>query len=155
MEQVAQAIESLRALGVQVAIDNFGMGYASLSYLRRLPTDHVKIGRFFVQDMLADRKDLEVVQAVIGLVHNFRRPVVADGVKTHLHGAALLSLGCDEGQGYGIARPMPAQDWPGWHARWRMPALWREALASVRQGEDVAALIERLRTRQELLARNA
>ncbi len=155
LEQAAQAIEALHALGVTVAIDDFGMGYASLGYLRRLPADHVKIDRSFVQDMLADREDLEVVQAVIGLAHNFRRQVVAEGVETDLHGAVLLSLGCDEGQGYGIARPMPAADWPAWYARWNMPALWREALASMRQGEDAQALIERLRAHHEARARAA
>lgn len=118
LEQAAATIERLRGLGVAVAIDDFGMGYASLGYLRRLPVDKVKIDRSFVMRMLDDRDDGQVVQAIIGLAHTFGRDVVAEGVEHDALAQALQRMGCDEGQGYGFARPMPASDWPAWWSGW-------------------------------------
>lgn len=146
LDQAAATIQALGAIGVTVAIDDFGMGYSSLGYLRRLPVDRVKIDRSFVMDMLTDHDDLEVVQAVIGLAHTFRRQVLAEGVETPVHGAMLLRLGCDEGQGYGIARPMPAGDWPAWHRQWQAPALWREWGNVEWPLEDLLSVVESMRT---------
>ncbi|TSE25608.1 putative signaling protein [Tepidimonas sediminis] len=134
LDQAARTIEQLRALGISVAIDDFGMGYASLGYLRRLPVDKVKIDRSFVMRMLDDADDRQVVQAIIGLAHTFGRTVVAEGVEHDGLARALRQMGCDEAQGYGVARPMPMADWPGWVERWRAaPPPW-EAPAAVSAG---------------------
>ena len=124
MAGVSQVIEACRAMGVMFALDDFGTGYSSLTYLKRLPVTLLKIDQSFVRDMLADPDDLAILQGVIGLARAFRREVIAEGVETRAHGDRLLELGCDLAQGYGIARPMPAADMPGWVTRWRAGALW-------------------------------
>ena len=106
------------------SLDDFGTGYSSLIYLRRLPATVLKIDRSFVRDMLWNAEDLALVEGVIGLAAAFRRTVIAEGVETAEHGGLLLKLGCDLAQGYGIARPMPADELPGWVRQWRPAATW-------------------------------
>ena len=122
--QISRLIEGCRALGVQFSLDDFGTGYSSLTYLRRLPASVLKIDQSFVRDMLWDSEDLAIVEGVIGLAAAFRRVVIAEGVETAEHGELLLRLGCDLAQGYGIARPMPAAELPGWIARWLPDPAW-------------------------------
>ena len=128
LSQVSERISECRRLGVQFAIDDFGTGYSSLSYLKQLPMQTLKIDRSFVRDMLDDPDDLAIVDGVVGLASAFRRRVIAEGVESVAHGTLLLHLGCDHGQGFGIGRPMPAEDIPGWIARWEFPKAWQEAI---------------------------
>jgi EAL domain-containing protein (putative c-di-GMP-specific phosphodiesterase class I) len=121
---VSQIMITCQALGVRFAIDDFGTGYSSLTYLKRLPAEVLKIDQSFVRDMLSDQDDLSIVQTVISLAAAFHRKVIAEGVETVAHGAALIPLGCELAQGYGIARPMPAQDFPAWAAQWRPDPSW-------------------------------
>ena len=121
---VSQVIESCRELGVLFALDDFGTGYSSLTYLRHLPVATLKIDRSFVRDMLDDPDDLAILKGVIGLAQAFRREVIAEGVETVAQGSALLALGCELGQGFGVARPMPADDLAGWMQHWRPDAAW-------------------------------
>jgi EAL domain-containing protein (putative c-di-GMP-specific phosphodiesterase class I) len=116
---VAQLFAECRKLGVSFALDDFGTGYSSLTYFRRLPADVLKIDQSFVRDMLEDPEDLAIVEGVIGLTQAFKRKVIAEGVETVEHGLALLLLGCDHAQGYGIARPMPAESLPAWIQNFR------------------------------------
>ncbi len=141
LEQAAQTVVDTRALGVSVAIDDFGAGYASLGYLRRLPVDVVKIDKSFVIDMLTDVDDLEVVQAVTGLARTFRRQVVAEGVETNAHGLLLMRLGCDLGQGYGISRPMPAERWVDWVHQYQPEPLWAEWVGVSWDTDDLPLLL--------------
>ncbi len=127
MAQVFQAILACQKLGVRFALDDFGTGYSSLTHLRHLPAEVIKIDQSFVRDMLDDPDDLAIVTGVIGLAAAFGREVIAEGVETTAHGLQLLALGCEMAQGYGIARPMPAADLPGWVARWRPDAAWTGA----------------------------
>ncbi|WP_054774727.1 EAL domain-containing protein [Methylogaea oryzae] len=101
-------------MGVSCALDDFGTGYSSLTYLRNLPAETLKIDQTFIRDMLVDEGDRSIVQGVIALAHTFGRKTVAEGVETVEHFQALLDLGCEIGQGYGIARPMPAEDFLAW-----------------------------------------
>ncbi|MBP8162943.1 MAG: EAL domain-containing protein, partial [Propionivibrio sp.] len=94
------------------------------TYLKQLPARMLKIDQSFVRGMLDDPNDLAIVNGVIGLASAFRRQVIAEGVETVAHGAKLLALGCELAQGYGIARPMPAADLPGWAASWKPDAVW-------------------------------
>ncbi|SCZ59320.1 EAL domain-containing protein [Thiohalomonas denitrificans] len=119
IRQVSVVLESCRKLGVSFALDDFGTGYASLGYLKKLPAQTLKIDQSFVRDMLTDSQDLAIVEGIIGLSRAFHRQVIAEGVETEEHGAALLQLGCDLGQGYGIARPMPGSDFPSWFEDYR------------------------------------
>jgi diguanylate cyclase (GGDEF)-like protein/PAS domain S-box-containing protein len=124
MEQVSQVIEECRKMGVKFALDDFGTGYSSLTYLKSLRVALLKIDQSFVRDMLEDPDDLAILQGVIGLAAAFKREVIAEGVETVAHGTALLRLGCTLAQGYGIARPMPANELPAWTATWQPDAAW-------------------------------
>jgi diguanylate cyclase (GGDEF)-like protein/PAS domain S-box-containing protein len=116
-----------QALGISFALDDFGTGYSSMSYLKRLPADMLKIDQSFVRNMLVDRDDLHLVSAVIGLAKSFGLGVIAEGVETVEHGAMLMRLGCDLVQGYGVARPMPADDVLSWVAGFDMAPIWQAA----------------------------
>jgi diguanylate cyclase (GGDEF)-like protein/PAS domain S-box-containing protein len=111
---VRDIIESCREIGVGFALDDFGTGYSSLSYLSRLPIDALKIDQSFVRDMLEDRGDMAIVQGIIALARAFDRQTVAEGIETEDHYRILLDMGCELGQGYGIARPMPASQMENW-----------------------------------------
>ncbi len=122
---VSQVMEACRAMGVTFALDDFGTGYSSLTYLKRLPVTLLKIDQSFVRNMQDDPDDLAILKGVIGLAQAFHRGVIAEGVETIGHGTALLALGCELAQGYGIARPMPAADFAAWVAKWQPDAVWR------------------------------
>ena len=85
----------------------------------------LKIDQSFVHDMLDNADDLAILEGVIGLAAAFKREVIAEGVETVAHGTALLQLGCDLAQGYGIARPMPADALPAWVSTWRPDPAWQ------------------------------
>ncbi|MBV5299778.1 MAG: EAL domain-containing protein, partial [Rhodoferax sp.] len=124
LTQVSQVIEDCAQMGVTFALDDFGTGYSSLTYLKRLRVTLLKIDQSFVRNMLHDPADLAILQGVIGLAAAFKREVIAEGVETVAHGTALLQLGCELAQGYGIARPMPADQLPNWAATWQPDVAW-------------------------------
>lgn len=124
LTHVSNVIESCHELGIGFALDDFGTGYSSLIYLKRLPANLIKIDQGFVRDMLEDPEDLAIIQGVLGLSNAFGRNTIAEGVETILHGERLLKLGCLLGQGYGIARPMPADEIEVWLKTWRPHASW-------------------------------
>jgi len=126
MARASQVIEDCREIGVTFALDDFGTGYSSLTYLRRLPVTLLKIDQSFVRDMLGDPDDLAILDGVVCLATAFHRQVIAEGVETVEHGEMLLRLGCELAQGYGIARPMPARELPGWSAVWRPDPAWAD-----------------------------
>lgn len=125
ISQVSTTMTECQALGVSFALDDFGTGYSSLTYLRRLPAHLIKIDQSFVRDMLEDDDDLAIIEGVVGLAKAFNRKVIAEGVETVAHGEALLKLGCELAQGYGIARPMPADDIPEWVSNWKSENTWK------------------------------
>lgn len=120
MQKTIEVLNECRGLGVQLALDDFGTGYSSLTYLRKLPVDILKIDQSFVMNMLVDTGDRDIVEGVIGLAEAFNRIVIAEGVETLEHGAALVELGCHLAQGYGIAKPMPASDFLPWAKSWSL-----------------------------------
>ena len=126
LTQVSGVISACHALGVKFAIDDFGTGYSSLTYLKQLQAGTLKIDQSFVRDMLEDPDDLAIVDGIVGLAMAFGREVIAEGVETLAHGRLLLQLGCDSAQGYGIARPMPADQLPAWAQAWRQPEEWHD-----------------------------
>lgn len=125
--KVSRVIAECHELGVTVALDDFGTGYSSLTYLKRLPVDTVKIDQSFVREMLSDPDNLAIVHSVTRLASSFDRELVAEGVESFEHGRMLMMLGCLVGQGYGVARPMPADQVQAWVANWRMPEPWQAA----------------------------
>jgi diguanylate cyclase (GGDEF)-like protein len=107
--------------GVRFSLDDFGTGYSTLTYLKQLPVDVLKIDRSFVHNMLNDSQDLAIVEGVIGLARTFGCTVVAEGVELPAQARTLIDLGCDIGQGQGMAFPMPAAEVAGWVAGYRGP----------------------------------
>ena len=113
MENIDRAVETLnqlRALGLRISMDDFGTGYSSLSYLKRLPIHELKIDRSFLMDITTDSEDQSLVSAVIYLAHEFGLHVVAEGVEDKEQLDLLVSLKCDEYQGYFFSRPVPVLD---------------------------------------------
>ena len=152
---VSSVIHRCNELGIGVALDDFGTGYSSLTYFRRLPARILKIDQSFVRDMLDDPDDLSIVEGVIGLTRAFQRQVIAEGVETPAHGALLLHLGCDLGQGYGIARPMAPERIPAWLCAFAPDPLWATALGFNWTREDLPLLsmeVEHRRWVDQLLA---
>jgi diguanylate cyclase len=104
-----RCLSELHDMGIRLVVDDFGIGYSSLSYLRRLPVDELKIDQSFVIG-LAQGEDDALVRSIIDLAHNLRLNVVAEGVETEEVRDHLLALGCDAAQGHFISRPAPAAD---------------------------------------------
>lgn len=124
LESVTEIMRACCKTGVRFALDDFGTGYSSLTYLRQLPAQTVKIDRSFLSGILNDSNDRALIVGILALARSFGLDVVAEGVETEAHGDALLRLGCPQGQGYGIARPMPAECFEAWVSDWR--ARWQE-----------------------------
>lgn len=122
VQHMCQVMRACQALGVCFALDDFGTGFSSLSYLKRLPAETIKIDQIFIRGLLDDHDDLTLVVAIVGLATAFQRKVIAEGVETMAQGERLLQLGCELGQGFGIARPMPAADVLPWAARYQHTA---------------------------------
>jgi diguanylate cyclase (GGDEF)-like protein/PAS domain S-box-containing protein len=125
----SQVLAACREAGVLISVDDFGTGYSSLDYLRRLPANILKIDQSFVRDMLDEMGSLSILKGVLGLAEAFRREVIAEGVETVDHGLMLLQLGCDCGQGFGIANPMPAGELQAWATGWHADPRWVEVPA--------------------------
>ncbi|MEU8663185.1 putative bifunctional diguanylate cyclase/phosphodiesterase, partial [Actinoplanes philippinensis] len=104
------ALHRLRALGVKISVDDYGTGYSSMTYLRLLPLDELKIDRSFVKDMSTDRGARALVASTVELGHNLGLTVVAEGIEDEPTLTALAEIGCDLAQGYYLAKPMPAGD---------------------------------------------
>jgi predicted signal transduction protein with EAL and GGDEF domain len=109
LDRAADALAEVRALGVQVSLDDFGTAYSSLCWLRRLPIDKVKIDRSFVAGIMQDPQDLAIVKSIVELARAFKRDVVAEGVETVAQLRLLRELGVDHAQGYLFAQPLPIE----------------------------------------------
>ena len=129
IEATSALVARCQALGVRFALDDFGTGYSTLTYLKRLPVDVLKIDRSFVHHMLDDTQDRAIVEGVIGLARTFGCLVVAEGVESPAQARTLLELGCEIGQGTGIASPMPSEQVAAWVRGYR--GMFAPALAEV------------------------
>jgi EAL domain-containing protein (putative c-di-GMP-specific phosphodiesterase class I) len=114
---VAGRLRALDRLGVQIAVDDFGTGYASLQQLRECPFHLLKIDRRFVDGILAGGDDEAIVRATVGLAHRLALTVVAEGIETTEHRDALRELGCELGQGFLWSRPLPVEELEAWWGR--------------------------------------
>ncbi|PYF84342.1 diguanylate cyclase (GGDEF)-like protein [Marinomonas alcarazii] len=117
MSDIKHAVEVVKAcgqLGVHVALDDFGTGYASLSYLKQLPLNTLKIDKSFVQNLLKNPEDRSIVICIVALSQAFNYKLIAEGVESQEIQQALLEIGCQFGQGYFIAKPMPADKMTSW-----------------------------------------
>jgi EAL domain-containing protein (putative c-di-GMP-specific phosphodiesterase class I) len=108
-ELAANVLNRLRAMGVNISIDDFGTGFSSLGSLKRLPIDALKIDKSFVSDSSNEPDDAALVMAIITLTHNLRLQVIAEGFETEEQLRFLHLLRCDEIQGYLFSKPIPAK----------------------------------------------
>ena len=108
----ATTLDRLRAMGVKISIDDFGMGYSSLSSLKRLPADALKIDKSYVEGLGEDVEDTAIVRMVIELAHTLGMEVIAEGVESEEQAALLEEMGCDFGQGYRFSTPLPPEEVP-------------------------------------------
>jgi diguanylate cyclase len=109
-DQAEERLSHFRALGIRIALDDFGAGYSSLSYIRRLPLDVIKIDRSFARDISADRQAEAVVRAIVQLAQALELDIVAEGIETESQALRLTSCGCFVQQGYLFGRPMPLNE---------------------------------------------
>jgi len=122
-ERALQTMDSLRAMGVHIALDDFGIGYSSLAYLNRLPLDEIKIDRSFVIGMIDDESSATIVRATVELGHGLGYAVVAEGVENAETRQRLTALGCDAIQGFLVAHPMPADQTAEWIGKATVPTV--------------------------------
>ncbi|MCO7631446.1 EAL domain-containing protein [Pseudomonas guariconensis] len=113
-QQACAVLARLQAMGVTTAVDDFGTGYSSLAYLRALPIDHLKIDRAFIKDLPDDDDAVAVARAIIDLGHALGFRITAEGIETQAQYDFLRHAGCDQGQGFLLGRPMPAQALQRW-----------------------------------------
>lgn len=125
IERAKNVMNACINLGITFALDDFGTGYSSLTYLKQLPIKQVKIDQSFVRNMLNDPNDLSILEGVLSLSKAFNRTVIAEGVETSEHATTLLGLGCEFGQGYEIARPMPGINFINWFKKYKPNTLWK------------------------------
>jgi EAL domain-containing protein (putative c-di-GMP-specific phosphodiesterase class I) len=109
-ESAINTLRKLKGLGVRLAIDDFGMGYSSLSYLKRFPVDALKIDKSFVSGLGEGIEDVAIVRAVVDLAHSLGMLVIAEGVETAEQLRQLQEMNCDLAQGYYFARPLPSEE---------------------------------------------
>jgi diguanylate cyclase (GGDEF)-like protein/PAS domain S-box-containing protein len=109
-EDVVLTLERLDSMGLKIAIDDFGTGYSSLTWLKRFPIRALKIDRSFIRDIIVDRDDDAIAQAVISMAHSLKLAVIAEGVETQAQLERLMQYGCDEAQGYLFSKPLPADE---------------------------------------------
>ena len=110
MEVTIAKMSLLKQLGVTLSIDDFGMGYSALSYLKYLPLDQLKIDRTFVKDILTDPNDAAIARTIIGLAQSLGLGVMAEGVETKAQRELLARFGCDCYQGYLFCRALPIDE---------------------------------------------
>ncbi|BBB26788.1 EAL domain-containing protein [Amphritea japonica] len=115
LEETQRGIDTLRSNGIQVAIDDFGTGYSSLSYLRNIALDILKIDRSFLVDIEKSEVDCSIVSSIIEMSHVLGLKVVAEGIESQGQLEILKSMGCDQMQGFLLARPMPAEAFSHWY----------------------------------------
>ncbi|MFQ6372071.1 putative bifunctional diguanylate cyclase/phosphodiesterase [Shewanella sp. YIC-542] len=110
MSRIMPMLQAIQQQGFTLAIDDFGTGHSSLSRLRDLPVKVLKIDKSFVINAMGDQKDAQLIEAIIEIGHTLNRTIIAEGVETDEQLALLQRLGCEEGQGYLFAKPLPARD---------------------------------------------
>jgi EAL domain-containing protein (putative c-di-GMP-specific phosphodiesterase class I) len=124
-----EVLDRLRAIGVRLAVDDFGTGHASLTYLKQLAIDELKIDRSFITNYALDHNDGIIVRSTVDLAHNLGLWVVAEGVEDQDTLEGLRLIGCDTAQGFHLSRPMPPRDFERWLQARPAPAIRRAGTA--------------------------
>jgi EAL domain-containing protein (putative c-di-GMP-specific phosphodiesterase class I) len=114
LQHTLELLRRFKAMGLKLAIDDFGTGYSSLAYLKRFPLDILKIDQSFVRHLCSDRDDQAIARAVTTLAHSLGLKVIAEGVETKEQQDLLVSMGCDQVQGYLHGKPMAPPEALAW-----------------------------------------
>jgi EAL domain-containing protein (putative c-di-GMP-specific phosphodiesterase class I) len=126
LARAGRMLSRLGAIGIGLAVDDFGSGFTSLDYLHRLPVQKLKIDKSFVDGIDSDPHDAAVAGAIVRIGQSFSLRVVAEGVETAAQVECLRELGCDDAQGYYAAPPLPAADFEAWARQHRAAAAKRD-----------------------------
>ena len=118
VETSSAVLSQMQDMGIQLAMDDFGTGYSSLSYLQSFPIDYIKIDRSFVWGMSQGEQNIELIRAIVAMGHSLEQRLIAEGIETQHHLQVLREMGCDLGQGFYFAKPMPADAVPEYIAAW-------------------------------------
>ena len=110
-EDVIEQMQNIKSLGVSFSLDDFGTGFSSLSYLKRLPLDQVKIDQSFIREVISDSNDAAIVRAIIAMCQSLEIQVIAEGVETQPQLEFLKSSGCTSYQGFLFSKPIPIGEW--------------------------------------------
>lgn len=140
LSSVSEIVLEFSAIGIEFSLDDFGTGFSTLERLQQLPVKALKIDTGFVLDMLHNTSSLRLVKAILALSDAFNLKTVAEGIEDIELGETLIRLGCQYGQGYGIARPMPMEQALSWYQSWQYPESWRLA-SEDKNGPDESILI--------------
>ncbi len=138
---VAEIITKCHDLGIEFALDDFGTGYSSLMYLKRLRANRLKIDQSFVFGLLDDPEDLAIIEGITELANTFKKELIAEGVESITHGSLLLLMGCEEAQGYAIAKPMEANAIVKWLGSWHPPFEWINQITYEKDNSFIAYAI--------------
>lgn len=125
IDHVSQVMNECKQLGVIFSLDDFGTGYSSLTYLRRLPISQIKIDKAFVQHMLNNEEDKEILNTIVNLAKALKFDTIAEGVETFEHGELLMALGCNHAQGFYISKPIPSKKIEQWTKNWSQENPWQ------------------------------
>ncbi|MET0000985.1 MAG: EAL domain-containing protein [Candidatus Thiodiazotropha lotti] len=139
VDHVSEVISACNEMGMRFSLDDFGTGFSSLGYVKRLSVDILKVDRSFLLGVFDNPEDLVILGAVHDLARALDREIIAEGVETIERGQMLLQLGYELAQGFAIAHPMPAESIPGWLSTWQPDPSWRRQQRIDR--EDVPTLI--------------
>jgi diguanylate cyclase (GGDEF)-like protein/PAS domain S-box-containing protein len=150
--RVSSVMKQCKKLGIEFALDDFGIGYSSMTCLKQLPAKRLKIDQSFICNMLEAPEDVAISEGILGLARAFGREVIAEGVETVRHGGMLLGMGCDLGQGYGIARAMPGTDLIDWIENFKADEKWLRLRQRIHPAADVTLLVMAVE-HQKLVAR--
>jgi EAL domain-containing protein (putative c-di-GMP-specific phosphodiesterase class I) len=120
-DRACLVLATLRDMGVRIAVDDFGKGYSSLSYLRELPIDELKLDKSFIQSMTDDSRATALVVSTIDLAHSLGLDMTAEGVENEDAYRALSDYGCDVAQGFFMSKPVPAAELDAWLAGRQLP----------------------------------
>ncbi|MHB1586008.1 MAG: putative bifunctional diguanylate cyclase/phosphodiesterase [Acidiferrobacteraceae bacterium] len=141
LTQTGQVLSECRRLGFSISVDDFGSGYASLTYLQKLPIDQIKIDQGFVRGLLDDPKNIAIVAGLIGAVKLLKIEMIAEGVESIEHGNLLLKLGSPLAQGYAIAKAMEPEALLPWARTWKPNEVWVRMAQHPYASEDYGLLM--------------
>lgn len=125
IDHARRVLAECREIGVGVAVDDFGTGHASLTYVQSLPVTRIKVDQHFVRELPTDPRNMAVIAGTVTSSGLLEIDIIAEGVETVLHGLMLIRLGCNALQGYALTPPLPEADLRNWLSGWQTPAAWR------------------------------